>query len=524
MESSTGNIREPFVNLHQATTDRFGLGFAISSLTSANFGTGNTVNVNRSALFDEEAVVSGANTTFMVKNALLGAGGFRTFDGNATDYSLLPNNGGSCTEEDCADEGPQAGVTFSGSQVGFTGTTTYVCPTGCAGLSVEAGSRTPASHPGIFSDPSRYQANKSVRTKFNAQNLVVTDAAFALSAQDADIDLQTLTFQQKEDPALLNISAQQSGYLGVRVSGENAPVITYNPSETTGHKIVSGAVDLGACTEATVGDGSCHPTIQYDPPSMGKASLRIRRVSLVGLADPANPNTTIQPPGDGVSCQGLQTCEIGNEAFNQTTQAFETKAGPLFGPSAISGFDTGVSVVGPANVTKEETHPAVQPGMPLSFAAALNGGLPPVPPMPAAVQNVKITRVTTGVDIGANVIAKVSDSNIDNALNTGISFGNPAANEAIRADVLAAGGDCDLHPNGTACLTAENLTTCPNYAIGGADYRANIAQGKSAIQKVEITNNWICVDPNTLQPSCGQNIVIPDSTVDDTDTPTWSRL
>lgn len=518
----TAKCPASFVDIHRQTTSRFAVGFSVSSLTEASFGTGNTVNLNRSVRFDEEALVTGTDTTFMVENARLGTGGFHTFDGQATDYSLLPNNGGTLAIERVVDEGPQAGMTFQGSNVELDGTTRYMCPNGCSGISVHPGSRVAPSHPGLAASPARHVANKMVRPSFAVSRLEVMDASYAVSGRDVDIDAELISLRQREDPTCVSSTAKQTCYFGVSVKGDEGPVINWNPSEAGDHRVVSGPVDMSVCASADqVGDGTCNPVILYDPPQVGQASLRVRQLNLSGLADVNNPNfTLVQPPGSGVVCDGVEVCEIGNEAFDAAARDCMPRPGSLAQASVLRGVEAAVRVSGKSNTCRMGLRGTLcQEGEPLSFDPALNpGGVDPVPTSKACLQNIKVANVTSGFIVGTNSEVFIRDAEINHVQNTGISFGNTAANEATRPDVLAAGGSCDPHPTiADACLTAGNLNSCPDCAIGGKDLRTNIAEGRSAKLKVEVRDSWVCSDPASLEPTCGQNIVIPMSSVDDQD-------
>src|SRR5262249_9051871 len=80
------------------TSSRLLLGMRISSLTPVNLGAGITIYGRHVVSFDEEAAVIGSNVTIRLQNTL------GTFDGRPTDYSLLPNGGGTARRQKAAEQ------------------------------------------------------------------------------------------------------------------------------------------------------------------------------------------------------------------------------------------------------------------------------------------------------------------------------------------------------------------------------------------------------------------------------------
>jgi Thrombospondin type 3 repeat/Lectin C-type domain len=528
----TATCPASFVDVHRQVSDELGVGFAVHAIFEqfdpVNLGSGQTINVFGSFSFDAETVVTGTDVTFRLQNPPIASP--PTFDHQPTDYTRLPNNGGTCALQGCADEGTQAVVSFSGAKVQLAGMTHVSCPNGCGGMMFGSGDRVGPNDGRLVSEPARFKSNRAARAEMDMDDLSVDGASFCLQASCVDVALDEVTCVQGEDPACTGDTCRQFGYGGLAVGCDASQSVAWNPGALAGQtKIVGPATSLAncacfdsppsktltfrACTEAEVGANTCTPEILDEPLLHGGCTLTVNRFDACGLGDICNPGfTLLQPSGTAIDADGCDKVEVGGERYD--TLADDCLPQANHNPSVIRGWTKAVNMAAKKNVSNPDDHPGAFRGIPLAHLAALNPlGLQPVATTKACLHNLDISNVTNGLTFGRGIEARVRRIEVGNVEDTVVSMGGGGATLASRAEVQAAGGDCPAHVNGIACKTNDNDAMATEAAMGSPDFRALTGDGLSMRTKVVLERNLLGLRNDSMVPSSGQNAVMGTATV-----------
>src|SRR5262249_15286958 len=157
-----------------------------------NLGAGITIYGRHVVSFDEEAAVIGSNVTIRLQNTL------GTFDGRPTDYSLLPNGGGTARRQKAAEQ-QQTMWSCNGCTIALGGASTIQFVGGGAGVGISPGGRVGPAHPCLATDPvndatstGRCASGKFLRGSFTAGLLTIQGSMSGLTATESDVALQEL--------------------------------------------------------------------------------------------------------------------------------------------------------------------------------------------------------------------------------------------------------------------------------------------------------------------------------------------
>jgi thrombospondin type 3 repeat protein len=493
----TATCPAAFIDRSRLISTRMGMGWEISSLISPTVASGAHLYGKHGVAFNEEFNPSWNNVTITMDNS-----GPNRFDGGATtDYSLLPNDGGNCRANDCAQV--HTGLGFSGN-VRLGGTTTIDFAGGGSGVALGAGETVVAGDPCLTTDPvddsahtGRCKLGFRKRGVLTFDNLSINGGMSGLVVTDSDALGSTFSAALGDDP---NVTDQNLNLARVALGcgGNKGFRIGRNPLT---NEYLSGApLDESVCA-ATI-DGACVPTVKSgsSSASTGTCNLAVNQVNLTAQTSP------FKPSGTGLSCgQDMGRCDIGG-VHVITAPSLDCASTGTYPASTIQGFATGVSISGPANVD-----PAT--GIPMTHSASLNaarglsrtvdgGGTTndPVPPLVACLKNAHVVDSEVAMSPGTNTHVITDSAWLENCQYNCIALSNgDSANLATVANSA-----CTDSGDGVHCKSRHRDYFAPQSGIGEEDHLAAISGGISAPTHLVIRNSNI---------DCHQQVLVDGSNV-----------
>lgn len=495
-----------FVDRNRGISTRMGLGWELSSLTSSALPAGlSTIHGRHGVGFNEETDINWPGVTIKMHNE--GPKRFNQAPGEAdpgTDYALLPNNGGTCAVNDCAQV--HTGLGFSG-QVDLGGSSRIEFVNGGAGVAVSDGQTVVAGDPCLSADPindvakaGRCAENFRKRGVFTFENLTITGGPCdnpsdtdcgpmsGLGCSNSDCSGNSLTVDLGNDPNVTDKNLN-SGRGAVGCGGSLGIRIGWNP--LTNEYIANVPLDTGACA-ATV-NGICIPAYKPGagfPSGTGICNLAVNQVVATAQSNP------LKLSGGGLGCsQDFGQCNIGNVRVTATGDGCEQARASFTSPypfvnSKISGFAQGVAIGGPANVD-----PAT--GVPLR-----HDSLRAVPPLVACLKNISVTDSEVAVGTGGNSTTFIDGAHLDRCEYNCLVTGAGGATIATPAN-SGCPTDDGIHCKDRGREYFAPLTGGRDDGAGGVmgdeDHLAAISGGISAPTKLTVKNSCIAC-PGTVQP------------------------
>jgi hypothetical protein len=483
---------------NRATSSAMLIGLRVSALAPVALDAVARVSGRHLVLFDDAAHATGDDVELRLHNAI------GTFDGQAPDYDLFPNGGGSAALHDAADQ-QQTALGFAGSTVELTGDATIEFVGGGVGVGVGPGERVVPPNPCIVSDPidfpaatGRCAAGLLMRGSFQAEHLTIRGSMSGLVAGESDVTIDELVFVQQHDPNVTDPTLLQ-GTAGLVCAADAGVRIGVNPSN--GDVIGSVPFDLSACPPEDVGMGTCLPPALSPGSTSGICNLVVERVLLIGMGSVDNPLGTdpTLPSGVGVALHKRSgKGQIGGRAFDPMTG--DCQGGFVAPASSIKGFEVMASFSGGANVDPAS-------GEPLRFDESAA-----VPPSPSCLDNAYGSELGVGLVVGPNAIVHASHLHIADTLMGAVAIGNGAANVETLASTTTAGAPC-RSIDGSTCATPMQELACPDCKQGGLHALAVSSSGKSAVAKLAVTDSAIGLDEDG-NPSSGGNPALPPLVLD----------
>ena len=485
----TAECPADFIERNKPTSDRMMVGMRISKISTPPLVPNPEpmhIYGRHALVFDEELATTQVSVTMTIENDVDTGLRENRFDGLPTNYSLLPNGGGSCRFIDCASV--HTGLGFSGSKVQAG---TWVIEG--VGVAVGPGDRVFGNDPCLTSDPAHCIAGLARRGSFTFDKVTITGGMYGFVCAESDCIGNRLTANLGND---LNAVDQNLKLARVALGVSAGKGVGIGWNVVTNEFLSNVPLDTTFCS---VGDGSCVPAVVPGVDvitTSGVANLDIEYVNLHAQPEP------FLPAGVGILCaQREGVCNVGS-------------LDPAYPRGLISGFELAYVTSGPGNV---------DPGTGVPLRHDAEGA---IAPSTANLLKTDIRDVEVGATIGTNIISTMNNVTISNTQFNAMVAGQDTANIAT---VLNSGCDSD---DGVHCLNTAREYSSPNIGVGDEDYFAAIAGGISAPTYVSLINsgigctscavadNLLVIDPDYGLPSCtgpvtyGLAPVLPDALVD----------